>query len=90
MLRDMRRSLALLAILATLTPCSSWARTCQGPEFRYESLALSLESVTVDGVPVDDLTPWNLAAYRIDANGPTLVGVTQDRTRWLGPFHRAR
>jgi hypothetical protein len=51
---------------------------------------LSLESVTVDGVPVDDLTPWNLAAYRIDANGPTLVGVTQDRTRWLGPFHRAR
>jgi hypothetical protein len=51
---------------------------------------LRLESVTVDGVPVDDLTPWNLAAYRIDANGPTLVGATQDPTRWVGPFHRAR
>ena len=86
----MRRSLALLAVLTTLTPCSSWATTCLGPEFRVESLSLSLESVTVDGVPVDDLTPWNLAAYRIDAIGPTLVGVTQDPTRWLGPFHRAR
>lgn len=86
----MRRSLALLAVIAALTPCSSWARTCGGPQFQYESLALRLESVTVDGVPVDDLTPWNLAAYRIDANGPTLVGATQDPTRWVGPFHRAR
>jgi hypothetical protein len=84
----MRRSLALLAMITALTPCSAWATRCLGPE--PESLALSLEGVTVDGVPVDDLTPWNLAAYRLDANGPTLVGVTQDRTRWLGPFHRAR
>ena len=86
MLRFMRRSLALLALLATLTPCSSWATTCLGPE--PESLALSLESVTVDGVPVDDLTPWNLAAIRIDGN-LWVTGATQDLARWLGPFRRA-
>lgn len=82
----MRRSLALLAVLATLTPCSSWATRCLGPE--PESLALSLESVTVDGAPVDDVSPWNLAAIRIDGN-LWVTGATQDPARWLGPFRRA-
>lgn len=75
----MRHSLAFFTVAAALiAPDAARATSCAAPWVVRETLALAVESVTVDGVAVADVAPWRRSAHTLLAWENGRVHVTGD------------